>query len=305
MRGWASVFACLSAGAAWADLSLPSNATLQAERAFNDSEFALPSAPWDGTTVPTLPIAGSIVQQAWTLAAPGLTTVQIARPLREQLRNQGYEVLFECDTEQCGGFDFRFALDVIAPPDMYVNLADFRQLSAWKSLDDGTEEAVSLLISRSAQAGYVQITQIGANVQQDTKAEAPALRAAAPAGSLAEQLDEQGHAILDGLAFATGSSRLSDDAFSSLQDLAAYLEANPTLKVALVGHTDAEGSLDGNIALSRRRAGSVLERMATEYNVARNRMEAQGMGYLAPVASNLTEEGRTANRRVEVILTGN
>jgi len=70
-----------------------------------------------------------------------------------------------------------------------------------------------------------------------------------------------------------------------------------------VGHTDAEGSLDGNIALSRRRAASVLERLVTAYQVDRRQMEAQGMGYLAPIASNLTEEGREANRRVEVIVT--
>ena len=85
--------------------------------------------------------------------------------------------------------------------------------------------------------------------------------------------------------------------------LGAYLLANPDKTVALVGHTDAEGSLAGNIALSQRRAASVLERLVSVYGVPRSQMEAEGVGYLAPRLSNLTEEGRRKNRRVEVIMT--
>ena len=77
---------------------------------------------------------------------------------------------------------------------------------------------------------------------------------------------------------------------------------NPVARIALVGHTDAVGALDGNIALSKRRAASVLERMVSAHGVPRERMDAEGMGYLSPVAPNTTPEGREANRRVEVIL---
>ena len=77
----------------------------------------------------------------------------------------------------------------------------------------------------------------------------------------------------------------------------------PARTVARVGHTDSAGGLDGNIALSKQRAGSVLERLVSDYGVSRLQLEAEGMGYLAPVATNLTEDGRNANRRVEVIIT--
>ena len=96
---------------------------------------------------------------------------------------------------------------------------------------------------------------------------------------------------------------MSPRPFDSLQALADYLANAPDLQVALVGHTDSSGPLDVNIALSKRRAGSVLERLVSDYGVARKQLEAQGMGYLAPVASNLTQQGRDANRRVEVIIT--
>jgi OOP family OmpA-OmpF porin len=47
----------------------------------------------------------------------------------------------------------------------------------------------------------------------------------------------------------------------------------------------------------------VLERLVTTYDIPPHQLDAQGMGYLSPVASNLTEEGREVNRRVEVIIT--
>ncbi len=60
--------------------------------------------------------------------------------------------------------------------------------------------------------------------------------------------------------------------------------------------------LDANIALSKRRAGTVRDRLVNEYGVPPGRVAAEGMGYLAPVASNLTPEGRERNRRVEALL---
>ncbi len=91
--------------------------------------------------------------------------------------------------------------------------------------------------------------------------------------------------------------------FASLTGLAAYLAANPDARVTIVGHTDATGALDGNVVLSRRRAQSVVDRLVQDYGVAAGRLSAEGAGYLAPRASNLTEAGRAENRRVEAILT--
>jgi len=78
--------------------------------------------------------------------------------------------------------------------------------------------------------------------------------------------------------------------------------ADESRRVALVGHTDAKGGLETNVALSQRRAASVLERLAGRYKVPRVQMESNGMGYLSPVANNTTREGRDANRRVEAVL---
>ena len=71
----------------------------------------------------------------------------------------------------------------------------------------------------------------------------------------------------------------------------------------MVGHTDAVGGLDGNVALSRRRASSVRDRLVGKYGVAGAQVTSDGVGFLSPRATNLTEAGRERNRRVEVILT--
>jgi len=71
--------------------------------------------------------------------------------------------------------------------------------------------------------------------------------------------------------------------------------------VVIVGHSDNQGTLDANLALSQRRAEAVRDALVSR-GVAAERLDARGVGFLAPVASNATEEGRARNRRVELVL---
>jgi len=74
------------------------------------------------------------------------------------------------------------------------------------------------------------------------------------------------------------------------------------MRIALVGHTDTVGALDSNIALSQARAEAVRTRLVEEHGVAPERIEAHGIGFLAPRASNRSEAGRDSNRRVEAVV---
>ncbi|OZA00922.1 MAG: hypothetical protein B7Y02_18055, partial [Rhodobacterales bacterium 17-64-5] len=96
---------------------------------------------------------------------------------------------------------------------------------------------------------------------------------------------------------------LDDGTYASLSALAAWLQANPTKTVTLVGHTDASGGLSSNIALSKKRAGSVRQSLIATYGVTPGQVSANGVGPLAPRSSNLTPDGQQQNRRVEVVLT--
>ena len=111
--------------------------------------------------------------------------------------------------------------------------------------------------------------------------------------------------MLGGLDFNSGTADLGSGPFDALAVLAQALRAAPDLRIALVGHTDNVGSLEGNIALSRNRAASVRQRMIEVYEIEPARMDAEEMGYLSPLTTNLTEAGREVNHRVEAVVLAN
>lgn len=301
-----TALAALSAPLAATELSLPPAARVVAEERNDYTSYALPISAWEKGEVPSIWAEGAMERQAWRIDNERLNTLQILAPLRDQLTQAGYDILFECKTRDCGGFDFRFGTEVMAEPEMHVDLGDFRFLSAQRMGTD-RPEYVSLMISKSREAGYVQLTTIGA---PGTVTSAPVKSTKLSAGSFIVQspdfmgeLEARGAAVLSDLIFSTGSSKLNDGRYQSLADLAAFLRDNPDQGILLVGHTDFEGSLTGNVALSRKRAEAVRKALIKEYDVPRRQVEAEGVGYLSPRASNQTAEGRTENRRVEVILT--
>jgi outer membrane protein OmpA-like peptidoglycan-associated protein len=89
-----------------------------------------------------------------------------------------------------------------------------------------------------------------------------------------------------------------------ISDLARTLSRYPNMSVSVVGHADARGSDDYNQRLSERRAWSVGE-VLSQYGVDRYRINASGMGEMAPIASNADEWGRARNRRVEINVRSN
>lgn len=287
----------------------PGPAVVTAQDSQPRTSFRLATGAWAAGATPVERIEGQLTTTAYRIDAPGLTTLQLLTPLRDQLQAAGFRMLFECQTNGCGGFDFRFDIAVMPEPDMHVDLGDFRYLAA----RDNAGTSISVLVSRSATAGYLQLTRIEPNAPAKSAtlpgvaAFAPTVRSPAPQTGLATlpppDLLTGGALVLDGLQFDSGSSDLTQGRYPSLATLADWLRANPDKTVALVGHTDASGGLDANIALSRRRAQSVRQRLIDSYGIPATQIEAQGVGYLSPRATNLTTEGRDLNRRVEAILT--
>ncbi|WP_371226093.1 OmpA family protein [Roseovarius sp. 2305UL8-3] len=288
------------------DLSLPGNATLTREVIKEAESYQLPIAPFSEGALPTLEIEGRFVQQAWRLEAQAITTLQMLTPVRAQLLEEGYDILLDCVGHECGGFDFRFATRVLPAPDMFVDLFDYRFLSARRGVD-GTPDYISVLVSRSGATGHIQVIQLAPEGAEQIQVEADLQgfeTVQRPASDLpvAQALLQHGHVILPGLQFKSGSSDLDEGGDAALEELATFLKSNATMRVALVGHTDTVGGLDANIALSKRRAGSVLEKLVSDYGVPRSQLDAEGMGYLSPIAPNLSQEGREINRRVEAVL---
>ena len=291
-------------------LDMPVAAVVIGGRVETPGSYALPIGPFAQDTLPVRAIEGALDQRAYRLDGSKQSTLQLMQPLRDQVTAAGYRVLYDCDTAACGGFDFRYGMDVLPEPQMHVDLGDFRYLAAQKDT-----AFVGVLVSRSADQGFVQVVTVtegavGAGLQGLGAGAAPVAEpvtiatVAAPdtTGSLGDRLGQQGSVALDDLVFASGKGGLEDKDYASLADLAAWLKTHPDRVVTLVGHTDASGTVAGNIALSKQRAASVRSWLITHYGVAAGQVAAQGAGFLAPRASNATPEGRTANRRVEVML---
>ncbi|MEM6794995.1 MAG: OmpA family protein [Acidobacteriota bacterium] len=120
-------------------------------------------------------------------------------------------------------------------------------------------------------------------------------------GEIADQIAATGAASIYGLQFELNSADLLPASAEVVRQIALYLQQNPEQGVYLVGHTDSQGGFDHNMDLSRRRADSVRAALVADFGISPRRLEAHGVGLLAPKASNEVPEGQARNRRVEVI----
>lgn len=288
----ALVFPTLMAVPATA-LDLPAGAVKTNEITLSPAEFA--RTRFDGERVPLITLPGEMRVEAWQIVGNEQTNYQLLKPLTDQLIAEGYQMIFRCQAVSCGGYDFRFEVGKLTAPDLFVDLSRFQYVTARKG-----DDLVGILVSHGGADGFIQISR-RVNESTPTTITAPA----ASTGSntaLGSALLEQGHIVLTEVTFATGSATLDASADAQLAELARFLGDTPDARLALVGHTDAQGSLENNIALSRKRAGAVRSRLIKTYGIAASRLQADGVGYLSPLTTNRSAEGRDANRRVEAVL---
>jgi outer membrane protein OmpA-like peptidoglycan-associated protein len=121
------------------------------------------------------------------------------------------------------------------------------------------------------------------------------------ADEMLKGLKSNGKIALYGIFFDFDQSVVKPESKSTLDEISQLLIKNPDLNLYVVGHTDMKGAFEYNLNLSRNRAESVVMELVKKYNVSQSRLSGQGVGPLAPVSTNDTEEGRKLNRRVELI----
>ena len=124
---------------------------------------------------------------------------------------------------------------------------------------------------------------------------------AANAKFMADGISSTGHVAVYGIYFDFNKSDVKPESEPALQEINKLLSGNPNLKMFIVGHTDNVGGVDFNMKLSQARADAVVKALTAKYKINPQRLKAYGVGQLAPVMPNKTEEGRAKNRRVELV----
>ncbi len=104
---------------------------------------------------------------------------------------------------------------------------------------------------------------------------------------------------LKGVNFDNDSAAIREDAKSILDEMVAILKRYPDMKVEVAGHTDSRSTDAYNEGLSQRRAQSVCDYFI-QMGIDAARLMPKGYGESQPIADNATDEGRAANRRVEL-----
>lgn len=219
----------------------------------------------------------------------GRSALEIYRNYESALRSSGFQVLFSCaSVDQCGAGSFE---GLPGRREWWNDRNPVRHLSAKLSRPQG-DVYVSLHVQEGQYGTWLDVIEMkpmeGGLVTVD-------------AASLAGDLTRTGHVAVYGIYFDTGKADIKPESDATLKEIAKLLEQDSKLKLHVVGHTDNVGSLASNMDLSRRRADAVAKVLTTKYGIAATRLDAQGVGPLAPVASNAAEEGRAKNRRVELV----
>jgi len=278
---------------------------------------------FDSVTLPTGPIVSRggerVPERSETVegrttrllyfAPHGRSSLEVLRNYQRSLEQQGFEIAYECAAGDCDGGNGRHMMGAVYPSSRVFNSTsrhaasafnynvDDRRYLAARSADGSTwvglfmAEATQLRL-RDKQRVAVHIDVIEREAMEERMVDAR---------EMANSIGESGSVTLENIYFETGSAKLTAQSGAALSETAKLLGDNPGLGLYIVGHTDSVGGYDANLVLSRRRAEAVAAALSASHGIASARVVPAGVGPLAPVASNASEDGRARNRRVELV----
>ncbi len=255
------------------------------------------------------------------LTPAGKSALEVVRNYQQDLKAAGYKATYECTGEACGSADWitkGYFISTLVSGAYWSNIGDNSPAACGGGANIGdfryvlmdspaTESTVAVAAWRPGilsaycdEPEYQKRTSVIV-VKVDTKAREQAMETLS-ANEMGKSLDASGKVAVYGILFDTNKADIKPESRASLEQIGTLLKQQTRLKLHVVGHTDNVGTLPANIDLSKRRAEAVVAALAGSYGIARDRLTANGVASLAPVASNSDEAGRAKNRRVELVL---
>lgn len=300
--------------------------TLLGESRAAFDEIVLPKAAAQGSRwgdhkfTDTVTVQGRITRQVY--AAPrDRSALEVATNYADALKAHGMEQVFACAGDACGEaftlLENPLILASVGPrsdpihkglaqsalepgfvPD--ARYALFKQTTA----DGDTYVAVLTGTQHGGTHGTMSEALDGRVLTSIVVAQPRAMEhkiVTVTAAEIADKLSSEGRVAFYGIYFDFDKAEVKPDSDVQLAQMAAFIKAHGTGRVFITGHTDNQGGLDYNLALSQRRAEAVEHALSARYGVDARRMSARGLASLAPLAANASEAGRAKNRRVELV----
>lgn len=240
----------------------------------------------DDEIIKTVRASGELTRLAYE-NPKGRSPLELLANYREGLEKAGFVVLFQCGGAECGpGW----------ASSRWSRVTGLRYASS-------DMHFVSAKREDAAGAAYVAISIIRLRHSIDILEGKPMQTGlvTVTAAALETGLATGGRAVLDGVFFDHDKATITGESKAALDVIAAFLADRPELDVFIVGHTDSAGAFEYNLNLSRQRAQAVVDRLIKEYKIPAGRLVAHGVGPLSPAKANATEQGKAANRRVELV----
>lgn len=243
----------------------------------------------------TLTLEGKVTRLVYTNPT-GRSSLEIFRSYQEALTKAGFQTIFACGGTECG--DAGTNEDVPGVGRWCVQGLDCEDVMRYTVAKLPREQgdvyvAVKVLLNGYSTAGtVVNVIEIKPPEKDLVKVNAEAMRS---------DLGAVGHTPIYGVYFDTGKAVIKPESDATLAEIAKLLKSNATMKLHVVGHTDNVGTSVANMELSKQRAAAVVSALVTKYQIAVARLDSAGVGPFSPVATNRTDEGRSKNRRVELV----
>ncbi len=223
------------------------------------------------------------------------STLEVFDSYKRALTGAGFSLLFQCKGRACGFTSAMTGknrlLNVIAQ-DINGD-TDSRYLSASRKSPDG-DVYISVFTLGGEGKILTRLTVVEARPMDNGLI-------SINAQSMGDAIRSAGRVALYGINFDTDKTEPTAASMPMIAEIARLLKNEPSLKLLIVGHTDRVGPYAYNLDLSKRRAEAITSQLVNQLQIQADRLQAIGVGYASPIATNRTDEGKAKNRRVELV----
>lgn len=202
-------------------------------------------------------------------------------------------------------FQYNLSKGAAEPGELKIrrNIQDaLKKIDGKVVFDDNFNKTSTIVLQKEGKETWVEVRSYN-NMYRLSIVEKEIMKqdVVANAEAMGNDINMTGHVSIYGIHFDTGKSEIKPESDAAISEIAKLLKNDSALKLYVVGHTDNVGSFDSNMKLSKDRADAVAKTLSDKRGIAAARLKPYGVGSLSPITSNDAEDGKSKNRRVELV----